>query len=108
MDEVAEILIANPTQIYKANECSRDWSSRIKAMAESVNLSSVPDVKFAHSIAMFSVFLFYMSLKTSVRLTARSRPAESGCFLHVSDLGGALLSLKRRALFVCLCIYFSV
>lgn len=59
LDEIPEILITNPTQVNTASECYRDWGPRITVIeAESRDLSSFPDAKFTHSIALFSVFHF--------------------------------------------------
>lgn len=58
MDEIPDILISATTQrgVDDANECYANWAPRIEA--ESRDLSSVPDAKFTHSIALFEVFQF--------------------------------------------------
>jgi hypothetical protein len=58
-DEILEILITDTSKLDVANECYSQWRPRITAVkADSQDLSSIPDGKFTHSIAMFTVFHF--------------------------------------------------
>lgn len=61
MDEIPEVSISATSQraVDNANECYENWAPRIAVLkTESRDLSSVPDDKFTHSIALFDVFQF--------------------------------------------------